>query len=591
MFQKSPLAAVVLSATISAAAYASTFEADSVGRDEASAVKNAQVKAVRDAMRKMIDQDFIKSHVREIRSEIIMKSDDFVIGTQIGSSAATESGNVKVSASVEVDDRKLASSLLCLGADVNVFYRPAEPVGCNAGGSAASGTSEPSSATETSSVSPQTAAAPPAFNLQDLVIRPVSPKLFEDAAPFVGSPVTDDMNVATDIIGQAVATGVATAIKTNPGHVAAQRLFKSDDGGVVYDLLEDNVSFLRMIVHSAARGDTVDSRIAFDEENLKKVLKKAPPFLHDTLGHALATFAVRYQPLLDIADISFDLNSRLNLADIEVECNNARQMLTLYDFISTHGRRFDLKNRIDRISVSDPEGKSAHNYYNLALEVQNRPEVNLVRIGLEKYAGNTRKFGPVTVERPSLELAARRAADGGDNHFDYGIRKRVKAFTGLGMDIRDAELTLGLRDLDFTSLSQICHGTAENPINVISAVNCIVGAEDMNALLVGSMKGFFASSSGADLSLKATLNNQPLELAASAYLGNVKDDMNSFAVAPFKGYLRVGSGIFDMPQYHLQDMAPFAKGFAKDPNAAVYEYDILYIDGKLSINGKTVFGQ
>ena len=109
MLKKSAIAIAVLSVALSIATSAAVFEANSVGRNEETAVKNVKVRAVRDAMQKMVDQNFIKSHVKEIRTEIIMKSDDFIIGTQISSSTATESGNVSVTASVDVDEKRLAA--------------------------------------------------------------------------------------------------------------------------------------------------------------------------------------------------------------------------------------------------------------------------------------------------------------------------------------------------------------------------------------------------------------------------------------------------------------------------------------------------
>ncbi len=577
MLKKSAIAIAVLSVVLSAATSAAVFEANSVGRNEETAVKNVKVRAVRDAMQKMVDQNFIKSHVKEIRTEIIMKSDDFIIGTQISSSTATESGNVNVSASVDVDEKRLAASLLCLGADVNVFYRPSEPAKCNTG--------------ESSGSVAETAVATVPVNQDDPVIRPVSPKLFEDSAPFNGTPVTDDMNTAAELMVETMVSAVASAMRPNSGNVTVQRMFKSEDGGVVYELLDNNISFLRMSANTAVNGDTVDTSMKFDEENLKKVLENMPSFLHDMFRHALASFRIRYDPRSDTAKLSYELNGKLNLGKTEFECRNSRQTVTLYDLLARPAMLFDLKNRIDKISVYSQDGKSVHNFYNAVLEVQNRPEVNIVRIGMEKYAGNTGKFGPITIDQPSLEFVSRRAEDGGDNLFDYGIRKRIIAFTGLGMEIRDAELTLGLRNLNLTGLAQLCRSTAENPLTAVSSVQCLTGAVN-TPLLADSMKNLFTETSELDLNLKAKLHNQPLEFAASAYLGNINpNERNAFANARIKGYLKVGSGIFSMQQYHLQDMAPYARGFAGDPNAAVYEYEILYADGRLSINGNTVFGQ
>ncbi len=585
MLKKSALAAVVLSAALSAVSFAANFDASAVGSDEATAVKNVHVKAVRDAMQKMIDQNFIRTHIKEIRKEIIMKSDDFVIGTQISSSIATESGNVNVTASMDIDEKRLASSLLCLGADVNVFYRPSEPAKCNADGSLASVSGEPSEAVA------ETVVTTVPVNTATPVIRPISLKLFEDSAPFTGSPVTDDLNSATELMVEAIISAVASGLNPNSGNVTVQRMSKSENGGIVYELLYNNISFLRMSANSVVNGDTVDTRLAIDDENLKMVLENMPPYLRDIFRHALATFIIRYDPRSNTANLSYDLNGKFNLGNLEFECNNSKQTVALYDFIARPASLFDLRNRIDKISFYSPNEKSAHNYYNAVLEVQNRPEVNIVRIGIEKYAGNTRNLGPITIDRPSIEFVSRRAEDGGDNLFDYGIRKRIKAFTGLGMDIRDAELTLGLRNLNLNSLARTCHSTVENPLTAVSSIQCLTG-DGNTAKLVGSIKDLFTETAEVDLSLKAKLNNQSLEFAASAYLGNINlEDESSFAKARVKGYLKVDSGIFNMPQYHLQDMAPYAIGFARDPNATVYEYEILYMDGRLSINGRTVFGE
>ena len=101
-------------------AFAEKLEVKSVGKDENTAIVNAQVAAVRTVMNDMLQQDFVKSHVKELRG-IIAKADNYSAKPVI-SSSNKKNNRVELTATVEVNKEALSEALRAMGATIVKSY-------------------------------------------------------------------------------------------------------------------------------------------------------------------------------------------------------------------------------------------------------------------------------------------------------------------------------------------------------------------------------------------------------------------------------------------------------------------------------------
>ncbi|MBQ8707189.1 MAG: ankyrin repeat domain-containing protein [Succinivibrionaceae bacterium] len=97
---------IALPLEVSAAAY----QAEAYGRDEASALGNLKMKALRDALKEVLSAEDIKDHARVLRAEVLLKIDDYV---KAGNDVVYTEKNKKIFASgmVEVDQEALLRKL------------------------------------------------------------------------------------------------------------------------------------------------------------------------------------------------------------------------------------------------------------------------------------------------------------------------------------------------------------------------------------------------------------------------------------------------------------------------------------------------
>ncbi len=102
-------------------AFAEKLEVKSVGKDENTAIVNAQVAAVRTVMNDMLQQDFVKSHVKELRG-IIAKADNYS-AKPIISSSNKKNNRVELTATVEVNKEALSEALRAMGATIVKSYK------------------------------------------------------------------------------------------------------------------------------------------------------------------------------------------------------------------------------------------------------------------------------------------------------------------------------------------------------------------------------------------------------------------------------------------------------------------------------------
>ncbi|SFS36391.1 hypothetical protein SAMN02910357_00340 [Succinivibrio dextrinosolvens] len=101
--------------------FAENLEVKAVGKDENTAIVNAQVAAVRTVMNDMLQQDFVKSHVKELRG-IIAKADNYSAKPVI-SSSNKKNNRVELIATVEVNKEALSEALRALGATIVKSYK------------------------------------------------------------------------------------------------------------------------------------------------------------------------------------------------------------------------------------------------------------------------------------------------------------------------------------------------------------------------------------------------------------------------------------------------------------------------------------
>ncbi len=108
--------------TFSSCAYSQIITVDAKGKNKTVAETNAKVNATRQIMLSITEDQFIKSHTKEIRKGIIAQADKFVTDVKIVNQ--TNHGDVIViSAEVNVDKIKLAEYLKSMGATIVRSYQ------------------------------------------------------------------------------------------------------------------------------------------------------------------------------------------------------------------------------------------------------------------------------------------------------------------------------------------------------------------------------------------------------------------------------------------------------------------------------------
>ena len=108
-------------AAFSSCAVAQVVSVEAKGRDEKVARTNACVAAARQMMLQMTEDSFVKSHGKQIRSEIISKADSFVTSVKI-TEQKQNGKTLVIRADVDVDRTVLAGALSAMGATIVKSY-------------------------------------------------------------------------------------------------------------------------------------------------------------------------------------------------------------------------------------------------------------------------------------------------------------------------------------------------------------------------------------------------------------------------------------------------------------------------------------
>ncbi|SFS36366.1 Ankyrin repeat [Succinivibrio dextrinosolvens] len=104
------LAVVGCIAIFSESVIASSYELEATGKDEAAALGNLKMAALRAEVQKTLSKDEMKQNAKLLRNEVFLKVNDFT--HESGTPAySTENNKVKVKGSIEVDSDKLLSVL------------------------------------------------------------------------------------------------------------------------------------------------------------------------------------------------------------------------------------------------------------------------------------------------------------------------------------------------------------------------------------------------------------------------------------------------------------------------------------------------
>ena len=111
---------------------APVYSVTAKGKDSAAAGGNARVAALRSAMKEMAGDDFVKAHSKEIRSQVILRYQDFT-GAPLNAAAGKSGKLVEMKADVAVDARRLADALSAMGAEVVLPEPPKDTIAAASG--------------------------------------------------------------------------------------------------------------------------------------------------------------------------------------------------------------------------------------------------------------------------------------------------------------------------------------------------------------------------------------------------------------------------------------------------------------------------
>ncbi len=94
-------------------ALAGDYEVSSQGKDEAAALGNLKMNALRSAVKEVISDDLLKTHARELRTQVFLKVNDL---TETGDvTYETVDGKITAQGVVKVNERQLLDSMGSIG--------------------------------------------------------------------------------------------------------------------------------------------------------------------------------------------------------------------------------------------------------------------------------------------------------------------------------------------------------------------------------------------------------------------------------------------------------------------------------------------
>ncbi|WP_406039202.1 hypothetical protein [Succinimonas sp.] len=584
-FKRSALS-ILVSAMLSAGAMAVTVDIDATGKDQDTAMKKASLQAVRNVMLDIKDKDFVKQHASEVRSQVLQNADSLITKSEVVSSASDDKGNVKIQARFEVDQERIAGIL----AGIENGGAPAgdKPVSGNDSGkdtgnsgaetlaanNSSSGTEDPKK-----TPAPKADQTPPEDDEDDektefkalIPERKYDMKNPRDAGQFIADTTAREMaRFFQDI-------GISGTVTKKPGSVSTDN---SDSADLEFAMEGDEDKFTLTLTNSYS-DDGVVTLIAADD----RLYKDADEAEASLVKSILANTENRYSIKDDTAVTAITLPSgKLE----EVSWDTATMEYKAYG-VSNYQNAYNIALSFPKIQIATSEdGKDPVVISAIKGTVENRADSFTLNYAIGEFAGNF--DGAMKLNSLGLSLEKTASASKKPGFIDYGLDLTLGGFSyeAMGIQISDASINLGLKELDMNSFIKACDYQKGEIIGFGSMAKCIAANTD-NGELTDSLNTVFNPASSLNLAFKATLNSAKAEIKAAA---GFAPDAAFSSIEELPGAvaatadISIDAALLSMQQYGLTEMAEILKKYAKDPEASALTYHLEFKGGQLLVNGK-----
>ncbi|MEE3422664.1 MAG: DUF945 family protein [Succinimonas sp.] len=584
-FKRSSLS-ILLSAMLSAGAMAVTVDIDATGKDQDTAMKKASLQAVRNVMLDIKDKDFVKQHASEVRSQVLQNTDSLITKSEVVSSSSDDKGNVKIQARFDVDQERIAGIL----AGIENGGAPAgdTPVSDNTSGkdivksgaetlaanNSSSGTEDPEK-----TPAPKADQTPPEDDEDDektefkalIPERTYDMKNPRDAGQFIADTAAREMaRFFQDI-------GISGTVTKKPGSVSTDN---SDSADLEFAMEGDEDKFTLTLTNSYS-DDGVVTLIAADD----RLYKDADEAEASLVKSILANTENRYSIKDDTAVTAITLPSgKLE----EVSWDTAAMEYKAYG-VSNYQNAYNIALSFPKIQIAtSADGKDPVVISAIKGTVENRADSFTLNYAIGEFSGNF--DGAMKLNSLGFSLEKTASASKKPGFIDYGLDLTLGGFSyeAMGIQISDAAINLGLKELDMNSFIKACHYQKGEIIGFGSMAKCIAANTD-NDELTDSLNTVFNPASSLSLAFKATLNSAKAEIKAAA---GFAPDAAFSSIEELPGAvaatadISIDAALLSMQQYGLAEMAEMLKKYAKDPEASALTYHLEFKGGQLLVNGK-----
>ncbi len=589
MFQfkcKRSALSILMSAMLSTGAMAVTVDIDATGKDQDTAMKKASLQAVRNVMLDIKDKDFVKQHASEVRSQVLQNADSLITRSEVVSSSADDKGNVKIQARFDVDQERIAGIL----AGIENGGAPAgdTPVsGSDSGKDTGTGGAETlaannsSSGTEDPQKTPATKAdQPPAEDDDDdektefkslIPERKYDMKNPRDAGQFIADTAAREMaRFFQDI-------GISGSVTKKPGSVSSDN---SDSADLEFSMEGDEDKFTLTLTNSYS-DDGVVTVVAADE----RLFKDADEAEASLVKSILANTENRYSIKDDTAVTAITLPS----GKLEEVSWDTATMEYKACGVSNYQNAYNIAISFPKIQIAtSADGKDPVVISAMKSTVENRADSFTLNYAIGEFAGNF--DGAMKLNSLGFSLEKTASASKKPGFIDYGLDLTLGGFSyeAMGIQISDASLNLGIKELDMNSFIKACDYQKGEIIGFGSMARCIAANTD-NEELTDSLNTVFNPASSLNLAFKATLNEAKAEIKAAA---GFAPDASFSSIEELPGAvaatadISIDAALLSMQQYGLMEMAEMLKKYAKDPEASALAYHLEFKGGQLLVNGK-----
>ena len=156
----------------------------------------------------------------------------------------------------------------------------------------------------------------------------------------------------------------------------------------------------------------------------------------------------------------------------------------------------------------------------------------------------------------------------------------------IGYDYSGNRIELTVSNLNLDGIAGICGVAKDDHLSVVSTFVCVAEHGDE---LLDAAATMIRKNTTVNLNSFTKMGGSPVSLTASLSVDQKADESSPDSIIAglnITADLKLDKEVLSKEQYGLQELSDMAVKYAKDPEAAEYEFHIVYQGGELKINDK-----